>query len=128
MDKQRILVVEDDRLLRDLYVELLSDEGFVVESAVDGQIGLSKILEGGYNLILLDIMLPKKDGLTILDELKNLQPKSKNGPIVILTNLGQDDAIKRGLSAGAAGYLIKSALTPDQVLHEVRTFLMSPRA
>lgn len=123
MDQQRILVVEDDKLLKDLYVELLRGEGFIAESAVDGQEGLDKIQAGGYDLILLDIMLPKKDGLTILEELKQSPPAVLNGPIVILTNLGQDEAIKRALNSGAAGYLIKSALTPDQVLHEVRTFL-----
>lgn len=123
MDQQRILVVEDDKLLKDLYVELLREEGFIAESAVDGQEGLDKIQAGGYDLILLDIMLPKKDGLTILEELKQSPPAVPNGPIVILTNLGQDEAIKRALNSGAAGYLIKSALTPDQVLHEVRTFL-----
>lgn len=124
MNQQRILVVEDDKLLRDLYVELLRTEGFIVEIAVDGQEGLDKIRAGGYHLILLDIMLPKKDGLTVLEELKQSPPVAANGPTVILTNLGQDEAIKRGLHSGAAGYLIKSALTPDQVLNEIRTFLV----
>lgn len=120
---QKILIVEDDQFLRDLYHELLADEGFQIDTAVDGEEGLRKIMTGGYDLILLDIMLPKKDGLDVLRTLKNQQPTTANGGIVVLTNLGQDTVIKEALSLGASGYLIKSALTPDQVLHEVRTFL-----
>lgn len=120
---KKILLVEDDQLLRDLYHELLTDEGFLVDQAADGETGLQRILQGGYNLILLDIMLPKRDGIAILKEVKDKKPAAPNGPIVLLTNLGQDALIKEGFAQGAAGYLIKSALTPDQVLHEVRTFL-----
>lgn len=120
---KRILLVEDDQLLRDLYNELLTDEGFIVDQAADGEQGLTKATEGGYDLVLLDIMLPKMDGLAILKTIKENPPKNTNGPIVMLTNLGQDSLIKEGFSNGASGYLIKSALTPDQVLHEVRTFL-----
>ncbi len=84
---------------------------------------MQKVLAGGYDLVLLDIMLPKRDGIDILKQTKTTQPKRPNGPIVLLTNLGQDSVIKEGFVNGASGYLIKSALTPDQVLHEVRTFL-----
>lgn len=121
--KQRILIVEDDKLLRDLYFELLSDEGYEVDQAANGEEGEQRIQEGGYDLVLLDIMLPKIDGLQILKDLKDHSPKKKNGPIVLLTNLGQDATIKEGLGSGAAAYLIKSSLTPDQVLQEVKTFL-----
>jgi DNA-binding response OmpR family regulator len=80
-------------------------------------------MQGGYDLVLLDIMLPKMDGLQILKGLKEKNILSKNGPVVMLTNLGQDNIVKEGFELGASGYLIKSALTPDQVLHEVHTFL-----
>ncbi|MDQ3098463.1 MAG: response regulator [bacterium] len=123
MASHKILLVEDDQFLRDMYNELLSDEGFEVTACADGEEGYNKAMEGGFNLILLDIMLPKMDGLQIL---KNLQEKdllSKNGPVVMLTNLGQDNIVKEGFDYGASGYLIKSAMTPDQVLHEVHTFL-----
>ncbi|OGY27531.1 MAG: hypothetical protein A3F33_01035 [Candidatus Woykebacteria bacterium RIFCSPHIGHO2_12_FULL_43_10] len=119
----KILVVEDDQFLRELYQELLNDEGYEVETSADGEDGLAKMLNGGYDLVLLDIMLPKKDGLEILTELKTTSPKVPNGPVVLLTNLGQDAIIKQGFSLGASGYLIKSAMTPDQVLHEVKVFL-----
>ena len=120
---QRILVVEDDQFLRDLYDDLLREEGYDVELAADGQEGLDKILKGGYNLILLDIMLPKMDGLEILRQVRDKTLQDPNGPTVLLTNLGQDSIIKEGFNLGASGYLIKSAMNPDQVLSEVKVFL-----
>ena len=120
---QRILVVEDDQFLRDLYDDLLREEGYDVELAPDGQEGLDKILKGGYNLILLDIMLPKMDGLEILRQVRDKTLQKPNGPTVLLTNLGQDSIIKEGFNLGASGYLIKSAMNPDQVLSEVKVFL-----
>ncbi len=120
---ERILVVEDDQFLRELYDELLREEGYAVDLAADGQEGLDKASAGGYNLVLLDIMLPKVDGLEVLRQLKVSPPKQPNGPVVLLTNLGQDSIIKEGFSLGASGYLIKSAMNPDQVLNEVKVFL-----
>jgi DNA-binding response OmpR family regulator len=117
----KLLVVEDDEFLSEMYKELLTDEGYDVGVARDGQQGFDMASQGGYDLILLDIMLPKKDGLQILKELQ--EKKVKNGPVVLLTNLGQDSIVKDGLKSGAAGYLIKSSMTPDQVLHEVHVFL-----
>ena len=120
---EKILVIEDDQFLRELYEELLKGEGYSVDLAEDGEKGLSKFLEGGYSLVLLDIMLPKIDGLEILRKAKDSKPKKENGPVVLLTNLGQDSIIKEGFSLGASGYLVKSAMNPDQVLKEVKVFL-----
>jgi DNA-binding response OmpR family regulator len=122
-DTTKILLIEDDQFLRDMYNELLSDEGFEVTSCADGEEGFNKAEQGGYNLVLLDIMLPKMDGLQVLKTLQEKDLLGLNGPVVMLTNLGQDNIVKQGFDLGASGYLIKSALTPDQVLHEVRTFL-----
>lgn len=124
MDQQKkILIVEDDQFLREFYQELLQMEGYFVDTASDGEIGLSKLQSSEYNLVLLDIMLPKKDGVQILRDLKIKPAKSPNIIIVILTNLGQDTVIKQCFELGANGYLIKSALNPDQVLSEVRSYL-----
>jgi DNA-binding response OmpR family regulator len=128
MDKsqQKILIVEDDQFLRDFYQELLTTEGYTVDTAADGESGFAKIHQGGWNLVLLDIMLPKKDGLQILRELKDDPTINKNGPVVLLTNLGNDTVINQAFSLGANGYLIKSALNPDEVLSEVHNFLAHP--
>ncbi|MBI2593209.1 response regulator [Candidatus Daviesbacteria bacterium] len=122
-EKKRVLIVEDDQFLREFYEELLVSEGMKVETAPDGEEAGAKIHEGGYDLILLDIMLPKKDGLAVLRETKTIPSVKANGPIVILTNIGQDAIIKSCFEAGAAGYMIKSALNPDQVLQEIHNYL-----
>ncbi len=118
------MVVEDDTALRDLYVQILTDSGFTVESAVDGQEAFDKMKKGGYDLVLLDIILPKVDGLTVLEKLSAEAPPEKpNYHIVVLSNLGQDEAISKAMSLGAQGYLIKSDYTPGQVVEQVNHFL-----
>lgn len=121
--QKRILVVEDDQFLREFYVELLQSEGYNVDAAAEGETGFNKIHAGGYDLVLLDIMLPKKDGLQILRDLKANPPGTANGSIVILTNIGQDPIIKQCFELGATGYLIKSAMNPNQVLSEISSYL-----
>lgn len=121
--QKRILIVEDDQFLREFYQELLESENFLVDIAPDGEVASQKIQAGGYQLILLDIMLPKKDGLQILKDNKLKPPEKINGPIVVLTNIGQDSIIKNCFDLGASGYMIKSALNPDQVLQEIHNYL-----
>lgn len=121
--QKKILIVEDDQFLREFYQELLQKEGYFVDAAGDGETALSKIRTNEYHLVLLDLMLPKKDGLQILRDLKIVPAKSFDVIIVVLTNLGQDSIIKQCFELGADGYLIKSALNPDQVLAEVKSYL-----
>lgn len=116
-NKKKILIVEDDTYIRELYEDIFREEGVVVESAADGEEGLAKIKAGKYNLILLDIVLPKMDGLDILRQIK--KAKLKVAPIVVLTNLGHDPVLRESLSLGAEAYLVKSDLTPDQLVAEV---------
>ena len=122
VEKKKILIVEDDQDVRELYTEVLRDEGFEVAEAVDGQSGLAKVLEGTYDLLLLDIMLPKFDGLEVLKTIKE-KAKVKGIPVILLTNLGREAIIKEGFSLGADGYLIKSEHTPEEIVDEVRKFL-----
>lgn len=119
----RILLVEDDRFIREIYHELLTESGFTVDIATDGDEGFQKITEGGYDLVLLDIMLPKRDGLDILKTIQEHPSKLPNKQIVLLTNLGQESIMREAFLHGASGYLIKSSLTPDQVLSEVQSYL-----
>lgn len=125
---KRILVVDDDQYIRDVYCEILEGEKYEVETAVDGQEGLLKAQEGGFDLILLDAMMPKVDGLGFLKELKENPPKTPNGPIILLTNLAHDKVIDEALENGAKSYLIKSDMNPDQFLQNIRKFLEPPEA
>lgn len=123
-DTKRILVVEDDQFLRELYVDIISSAGFNVEQAADGEIGLNMMKKGGYDLVLLDIMLPKIDGISILRKLsQETPPEVPNQIVVILSNLGQESVIAEAISLGARGYMIKSDLTPEQTLNEVKRYL-----
>lgn len=113
------MVIEDDQYIRDLYQELLTEAGYDVTVSVDGEEGVVKINEGGYSLILLDMMMPKLDGLGVLEALKKNPAKTANGPIVLLTNLAHDPVISKALSLGAKDYLIKSDLNPDQFIGKI---------
>lgn len=120
---KRIMVVDDDLYIRELYEEILKDEGYEVDSAVNGEEALNKLKNGGYDLILLDIMMPKLDGLGVMDGLKNLQPPVKNGPILLLTNLDHDPLIKDAMSRGAVAFIIKADITPPDLLSQVKKYL-----
>ncbi len=117
-----ILIIEDDYFIRELYERQLNKRGYNVVSAADGAEGLVKAAEVSPNLILLDIMLPKLNGLDLLGTLK-AKPETQSIPVVLLTNLGQESVIKEGFKLGAKGYLIKSAYTPEQIINEVESFL-----
>jgi two-component system cell cycle response regulator len=123
---KKLLVVEDDQYLRELYIDILEEEGFNVDYAVDGEEGYNKMHAGGYDLVLLDIMLPKMDGLKILEKLqRETPPVVPNKAVIVLSNLGQDGAIADAVSFGARGYMIKSDYTPDQVISKVKGYLAS---
>ncbi len=123
LSRKKILVVDDDLFIRELYEEVLKGEGFTVETAEDGESGLHKLIEGGYDVVLLDVMMPKRDGIGVLTQLHSTPPKKPNGAILLLTNLGHDDVIKEALSLGAVTYLNKADMTPDQLVEHVRQYL-----
>lgn len=119
----KILLVEDDIFLRDIYFEILSQEGFTVLTADDGEAGLKLGQDNpDAKLMLLDIMLPKMHGIDLLKALK-ADPKSANFPVVILSNLTEQRVIQEALKAGAAGFLVKVKYTPPQVLEKVKEFI-----
>ncbi len=121
---KRILIIDDDLYIRELYEEVLKSAGYEVMGATDGKDGLTKIAEGGFDLILLDIMMPQVDGLQVLQTLKKTPPKKPNGKIILLTNLSHDPTIQEGLNAGAATYLIKADVTPDQLVGKIKELLI----
>lgn len=120
--QKKILLVEDEDFIRELYVRQLSKAGFLVKSATDGQSGLESLKNEPFDLLLLDIMLPGMNGLQLLREFKTNYP---NSPMItiLLTNLGQEAVIKEGFELGAQAYLIKASYTPDQVVTEVKNAL-----
>lgn len=119
----RILICEDDSLIRDVYVEMLKAEGFTVEEAKDGQEALDKMTAGGYNLVLLDIIMPYMDGLGILTTLKEKPPKKPIDHVIICTSLAADPNVKEALNRGAEAVIFKPDITPDQLVEESKKFL-----
>lgn len=121
-EAQKILIIEDDFFIRELYERQFTKEGFQVISSEDGPTGLVLANQENPALILLDIMLPKLNGLDLLRTLKTKE-ETKEIPVILLTNLGQESVIKEGFELGAESYLIKSAYTPSQIIDEVKNFL-----
>ena len=121
-DKRRILIVEDEEI-RNVYGQVLVDGGFEVDMAVDGEEGLAKALEGGYSLILLDIKMPKVDGLEFLRRLGAEKTKERNGPVIVLTNYADSEMATGARMLGAAGYVIKANVDPGQFLTTIGGFL-----
>lgn len=121
--QKRILIVEDDVFISDLYVKVFSDAGFVVDTAIDGEKALDLLGNNIYNMILLDIMIPKISGIEVLEKIKDPNHPAKAIPVFVTTNLGQEDVMERAHNLGANGYIIKSQLTPHQVSDKVVEFL-----
>lgn len=121
MKKNKILLVEDDEVLSKVVYEELTDADFEVFQSFDGESGLLMAHEKQPDLILLDILLPKKDGFDILSDLKK-SSETKDFPVIILTMLGSDDDIKRGLQLGANDYIVKSQHALPEIIEKVKTF------
>ena len=119
---KKIMVVEDEQYLRELYVQILQQEGYVVDIAEDGEQALAKLTQNEYDLILLDVILPKMDGLQILEKLSKMGKKNFNNT-VLLTNLGQDLVVAKALDYGVRGYMVKSDFTPEELIKEVKGYL-----
>lgn len=118
----RILIIEDEKDLCSLYAQILETSGYETDQANDGDTGMNKIKNTAWNLLLLDIMLPGRDGLRILKELKN-DPALKKGPVVAITNLNSEYIVQEAFNFGVDGYLIKSQVTPDKIADEVKEFI-----
>jgi CheY-like chemotaxis protein len=111
----RILIVEDDPLMSRMYQKIFSFEKFEVEMAGDGVSGLEKVATFNPTIILLDVMMPRMNGLEVLDKLKS-NPATKAIPVIMLTNLaGQQDA-EAAMVKGAVKYIIKSEHEPKEVV------------
>ena len=117
-----VLLIEDDPLLTKMYKAKFTTEGFNVLVAQDGEEGLKMALESNPDLILLDIMMPKLSGLDLLSKLRE-DPKGKDVPVIILTNLTQQKEAQKALDLGAKEFMVKANLTPSQVVEKIKKYL-----
>ena len=119
---KKILIIEDDKFLRELISRKLSKEDFDISEAVDGEDGIKKIKKTKPDLVLLDLILTGIDGFEVLSQIKK-NPAFSSLPIIILSNLGQKEDIEKGLKLGAIDYLIKANFTPGEIIGKVRKTL-----
>lgn len=115
----KIVLVEDDVVLSQMYVKKFSMEGYAIERAMDGEEGLALVKSSKPDLVLLDIMMPKKNGLDTLKDIKS-DPELKNTYVVLLTNVGEQNYVDEGFRLGANQYLMKSNFTPREVVEKIR--------
>ena len=120
--KPTIFVVEDNKFLTKFYRIKLEKEGFNVICAFDGEEAMQKIQTETPNIILLDIIMPKKSGMDVLVELKK-DPKFQNIPVLVLTNLGQEEDMEKTLDAGADDYIVKADTSFEDVLDKIEKHL-----
>jgi DNA-binding response OmpR family regulator len=123
MKKPHILVVEDELPLRQVLADKLTDEGFEVTKAVNGQDGLIAAIETRPDLIILDLVMPVMDGLTMLEELRRDEGYGKNARVILLTNINDQDRVAQATEAGSYDYLVKSDWDLDDVVRRVRARL-----
>ncbi len=120
----KILIVDDEEILRKIYSDRLSFEGFQVDTAADGQEAIDKIPTSQPNLILLDILMPKVSGLQVLQFL-NSRADLKSIPVIVLSNVANDENIKTALSLGAKDYLLKTNFSPNEIISKIKDLMGS---
>ena len=120
--KTKILLVEDDQMIRELYVSEFTSAGYEVAACTTGEEALKQLREGHFDIMLLDIMMPGINGLEVLKAIKE-DGRFEALKVILLTNLGSEMVIKQGFELGAVGYLIKSSYNPDQIVQEVRKII-----
>lgn len=118
---KKILIVEDEPMIRRMYRAALGQEGYDIDEAEDGEEAYHK-LDKPHNidLILLDLMLPKMDGITLLKKIRQPNCASQKIPVFLLTNLGLDELVQEALSLGAAKYIIKANIFPDDLVQIIK--------
>ena len=118
----KILVIEDDKYLRDVLVEKLRKEEFETHEAIDGEAGLAMTKEVKPDLVVLDIILPLMNGFEYLEQ-KGKDAAIVKIPVIILSNLGQREDVERGLKLGAKDYAVKAHFTPNDLIAKIRKIL-----
>lgn len=122
MKKAHIILIEDDPILSKVINEELKIAGYDVDLAMDGEYGLELVKTKKPDLVLLDLILPKKHGFDVLADMKK-SPETQSIPVIILTMLGSDDDIKKGIKLGANDYIVKSQHAVGEIIEKVDNFL-----
>lgn len=122
LENLKILIVEDDQFLRDLFVMKLKKEKAIVFESDNGEDALKKIKSEMPDLVLLDVVLPKMEGFDVLKKIKDDTDINKI-PVILLTNLGQDTDVARGLQLGATAYIVKAHFTPSEVIKKIQEII-----
>ena len=120
--KTKVLLVEDEKMLADMYVAKFTKEGLEVLKADNGAKGLELAKQHKPDVILLDIIMPKLDGFAVLKELKK-DPNTSDIHVLLLTNLGQEEDVSKGQKLGAEDYFIKANHTPEEIVEKVKYLL-----
>ncbi|MBU0613029.1 response regulator [Patescibacteria group bacterium] len=120
--KQKILLIEDDKMLLEMYTAKFTREGFDIKTAENGSDGLKAAREMKPDMVLLDIIMPKLDGFATLKEIRK-DENIKDVPVILLTNLGQDQDIQKGKDLGADDYFVKANHTPTEIVEKVQELL-----
>ena len=120
--EKTILIIEDDKFLRELIAQKLTKEGYKMSEAVDGEEGIKKVKSEQPDLVLLDLILPGIDGFEVLSKMKE-DSSLVSIPVIILSNLGQKEDVEKGLKLGAADYLIKAHFTPGEIIDKIKIIL-----
>ncbi|MBN1779385.1 MAG: response regulator [Candidatus Buchananbacteria bacterium] len=122
MAKKKILIIEDDKSLVNLIKDAINPKKYEVVLALEAKEGSSKAITENPDIILLDILLPEEDGFACLRYLKD-HPKTAKIPVIILSNLGQDEEIRKGIELGAKDYLVKADSSIDDIMQKVEKYI-----
>ncbi len=124
----RILVAEDENELRTLYVQVLQKAGYAVDQAIDGEEATKAMSSNSYDLVFLDVMMPKINGPEVLHILKEQVAATPNNRVIVLTNIANDSVKDFCLEEGARGYLIKTDITPDKLIATAQAFFQEAKS
>jgi len=119
---KKVLIIEDDKFLRELLGKKLSTVGYTAILAIDGEEGLEKIKKEKPDIVLLDLILPGINGFEVLEKYKS-EPGISSIPAIILSNLGQREDIEKGLKLGAKDFLVKAHFTPQEIVNKLQMVL-----
>jgi len=122
---RKVLIVEDEKVLLNVLKDKLTDDGWDVDTAMDGVKAISRIKKDTYDLILLDIMLPKKNGFEVLTFIK--KELALDIPVIVLSNLGSDEDIKKAIGLGATDYFVKAQHPIGEIVEKAAKYKLSDK-